>query len=477
MIDVLETEASAIARTARHQAQGAWMIEARALLRLAGPLVITQLAQMAIMTTDLLLLGRYSHANLAAAALGGTIWFSAWLIGGGPAVAVAPMIAQHLGARPRHRGGVRSSLRMGLWAVGLISSAMIPMLLMARPILIAFHQDPELSRLAGQFVGMLAWGLPFSLGYQVLRSFATALGRPHAALWVVLATIGFNALAGWTLIFGHFGAPRLGIIGSGLATTCSQVFSFLLMVAVIHLDPKLRPYRMFRRFARPVLGKLGEVFRLGMPIGVTMIFEATLFNLMTLVMGTFGAAALAAHQITMNLASLTFMVPLGLGMASTVRVGLAAGAGDLAAARRAGEVAFVMAVVFMVTCGVIIFVAAPRIPALYLGHPSAGDAAVIALAVVYLKAAAAFQVFDGVQVVGAQSLRGLKDARMPMILAGGSYWLVGAPVCLILGLTLHMQGLGVWIGFVAGLAAAAVAMTVRFWRLTRTQRPASEGLA
>lgn len=468
---LLEPTLSPGALDAASETAGGWLGEARSLLRLAWPLVLSQLAQMALMTTDLLLLGRYSQTCLAAAAIGGTVWFSAWLVGGGPAAAVSPMIAQHLGARPRHRGGVRSSVRMGLWAIALISAAMFPVLLNARPILLAFHQAPELADLAGQFLRILAFGLPFSLAYQVMRNFATALGRPQASLWVVCATIVWNALAGWTLIFGHFGAPRLGIVGSGLATTSSQVFSCLAMIAVIHLDPKLRPYRMFRRFARPVSAKLAEVFRLGAPIGLTMIFEAMLFNVMTLVMGTFGAHALAAHQIAMNVGSLTFMVPMGLGMAATVRVGVAAGAGDLAGVRRAGLVAFVIATGFMLVCGAVIFAESRQIAGLYLGRLGAAGAATAALAAVYLKGAAAFQVFDGVQVVGAQCLRGLKDARMPMILAGGAYWLVGAPVCLALAYGARMQGVGVWIGFVAGLAAAAVAMSVRFWRLTRS-RPA-----
>jgi MATE family multidrug resistance protein len=444
-----------------------WLGESRALARLAAPLVLTQLAQMAIMTTDLLLLGRYSQTALAAAAIGGTIWYLGWLVGGGPAAAVAPMIAQHLGARPKSRGGVRAALRMGLWAVLLTSAVMTPVLWSARPILLAMHQQPALAEMAGRFVAMLSFGLPFSLGYQVLRNFATALGRPHAALWVAGATILFNALVGWALIFGHLGAPRLGIVGSGLATAGSQAFSFLAMVVVIRLDPRLAPYRMFRRFERAVPAKLGEIFRLGLPIGMTMIFEAMLFNAMTLVMGTFGAAALAAHQITLNAASITFMVPLGLGMASTVRVGLAAGAGDLGAARRAGLVAFGLSTGFMLACGAVIALFSGEIAGLYLGERTAKTAPVIALAATFLKAAAAFQVFDAIQVVGAQALRGLKDARMPMILAGGDYWLIGAPACLILSLGLHLRGLGLWIGFVIALAAAAACMSVRFWLMTR----------
>ena len=184
-----------------------WRVEARALLTLAGPLVLTQLAQMAIGTTDLLLLGRYSKSALAAAAIGNTVYWFAWLLGGGPASAVAPMIAHILGERAGNKGGVRASLRMGLWAVVIVSLVIMPVLFMATPILLALKQEPDLARDAGRFVGLLAFGLPFSLMSMVLRGFANALGHPKAGLWVSAATIGFNALAGWMLIFGHFGFP------------------------------------------------------------------------------------------------------------------------------------------------------------------------------------------------------------------------------------------------------------------------------
>jgi MATE family multidrug resistance protein len=437
---------------------------------LAAPLILTQLAQMAIGTTDLLFLGRFGQSALAAAAIGNTIFFLGWLVGGGPASAVSPMIAQIVGATPAARGGVRASLRMGLWAVAITSLIMVPVMWSAGPILLALGQEPELAHMAGRFCFVLAFGLPFSLGYQALRNFATALGRPRAAMMVMLATIGFNALGGWILIFGNLGAPRLGIVGSGLATASSAVFSFAVMLAIVHLDPKLKIYRVMRRLHRPSLPKLAEVFRLGLPIGMTMIFEAMLFNVMTLIMGTFGTPSLAAHQVAMNVASITFMVPLGLGMASTVRVGRAVGADDMAGVRRAGLTAFGLGAGFMLATGALIFVFSDAIARLYLGGGSVKGAGAVTLAALFLKAAASFQVFDGVQVVGAQSLRGLKDARMPMILAGGSYWLVGAPVCLVLALGLHMRGLGLWIGFCVGLAAAAIAMSLRFWRLTRRPR-------
>ncbi|MBV8593603.1 MAG: hypothetical protein JOZ27_04785, partial [Caulobacteraceae bacterium] len=256
----------------------------------------------------------------------------------------------------------------------------------------------------------------------------------------------------------------------------SQIFSCAAMLALIQATKALRDYRAFRRFRRPHGAKLAEVFRLGVPIGLTMVFEAMLFNSMTLVMGRFGTPALAAHQIALNVASITFMVPLGIGLAATVRVGLAAGAGDSRAARRAGLTAVAVALAFIVLCGAVMALAGAGIAGLYIGGRTAEDLEVIALAALFLKVAAAFQLFDASQVVFALSLRGLKDARAPMLIAAGAYWLVGAPTCIGLGIGLGLKGLGIWIGLAVGLAAAALAMGTRFLRLTGP-RPRRKPLA
>ena len=444
-----------------------WLAEARALLILAAPMAGSQLAQMAIMTTDVVLLGRLSREALAAAAIGNTVFYFAWLIGSGPGMAVAPVVAQILGAQPGDRRHVRATVRMGLWVTMLAALPLMLIMLNARWILSHLGQDPELAAGAGLFVSMLAIGLPFALGYQALRSFTAALGKPVAALWVMLAAIVVNGVLGYGLIFGALGLPKLGLLGSGLATAISSVFQFFAMVVVIRLTPSLRVYRIFRRAHRPVPVRVRELIRLGVPISMTMIFEAMLFNTMTLVMGTFGAVAVAAHQIALNFASITFMVPLGIGMASTVRVGLAAGRDDMAGARRAGVTAMVLSVGLISVVAVFMVLFGKEIAAPYLGSGRAGDDQVIVLGAQFLLIAAAFQVFDALQVVGAQALRGLKDARVPMILAGVSYWLVGAPVCILLGIGMKMQGLGIWIGLAVGLAVAALAMTWRFARITR----------
>ena len=447
-----------------------WAVELAALIRLAAPLAISQLAQMAILTTDVIMLGRLGTRALASAAIGNTVYYFAWLVGNGPAAAVAPLIAQRIGANPGDRAGVRSTARMGLWAALLVSAPLLPVLLSTRAILTRLGQDPGLAEGAGRFVSMLCFGLPFALGFQVLRNFATSLGRPQAALWVMLAAIGYNACADYVLIFGHFGLPRLGLYGAGLATSSSAVFAFLVLFGFIQLTPALRAYRILRRAHRFHWVRLKDLVHLGAPIGVTMLFEAMLFNTMTLVMGRFGAAALAAHQIAINFASITFMAPLGVAMAATVRVGRFDGAGDRAGARRAGVTAMALAVAIVSVAGVGMALYGRDIAGLYVPGRSAGDLRVVTLAASFLAVAAAFQVFDALQVVGALSLRGLKDAHMPMALAGGSYWLAGAPMCLWLGIGLGLKGLGVWIGLAFGLAVAAIAMCVRFHLLTRPRR-------
>ncbi|HEY1614752.1 MAG TPA: MATE family efflux transporter [Rhizomicrobium sp.] len=450
----------------------AWIAEIRALSKLAFPLVFTQLAQMAIMTTDVVMLGRVGKTALASAALGNTVFFFTWLIAYGPVSALAPMIAHIRGARPWDRAGVRAVVRMGFWSIGLLCIPLIALLLCTQPILLLLGQRPELAAGAARFTAMLCWGLPFTLGYQLLRNFSTALSHPKASLWVMVAGIVFNATADYALIFGHFGLPRLELTGSGIATASTFVFSFTAMLAVIRLTPELRRVRIFRRLHRPHWANLAEIFRLGMPIGLTMMFEAMLFNAATLIMGTFGTVTVAAHQIAINVPSITFMVPLGVGMAATVRVGLAAGAGDSEAVRRAGYAAMVLGAGFMSLTAILLFVWPSQIASLYFADDKA-NADVIALAVLFLHVAAAFQIFDGLQVVAALSLRGLKDAHMPMWIAGLSYWLAGFPVCLWLAFGLHMKGFGIWIGLAFALLVAAVLMCGRFWYLSRAPRQAA----
>jgi len=394
-----------------------------------------------------------------------------WLLGSGLPMAVSPVIAHVQGAhiagtKQRDQREVRIAVRMGLWSVALISLPLLAVLIFTRPILIALGQEPMLASDAATFMSGLAWGLPFAMAFQVLRSFSTALSRAVPPLVVMGAAVLWNAGFDYALIFGHFGFPTVGLYGAGLASASSNIFSFVAMLAVCLAVPALKRYRILHRLWQWHRQSFAELFRLGLPIGITMVFEVALFNGAALAMGVIGLPSLAAHQIAITIPSLTFMIPLGIGLAATVRVGMAAGAGDAIAARRAGFTAIAMAALFM-CCAALVLLLWPReIASLWLPDiPENAD--VLALAVSYLAVAAAFQLVDGIQVAASMSLRGLKDARGPMWLAGASYWLAGAPMCLILAFPLGLKGFGIWLGLAFGLLVAAVTLTTRFAILSK----------
>ena len=452
-------------------ARAGWVLEARELLKLAVPLAATQVAQMIILATDTAMLGHFSKDALASAALGNTIFFLAWLMGCGLPMAVSPVIA-HIqgeygdGAGARDHRGVRAAVRMGLWSVALCMPFFLVLLYFTRDLLEFFGEDPKLAAGAALYMSTLAWALPFALAFQVLRSFSTALSRAVPPLIVMALAVLVNGLGDYALIFGHFGMPRLGLLGAGLASASSNFFSFVVLLAFCLLAPKLRDYRILHRLLRPHWQTLTELLRLGVPMGITMVFEVALFNGATLAMGAFGTASIAAHQIAITIPSLTFMVPLGIGLAATVRVGMAAGSGNAIAARRAGLTAMAMAMGFMCATALLLLLYPREIAGLWL--PDTPDnAGVLALAVTFLHVAAAFQLMDGVQVTAAMSLRGLKDARWPMWLAGTSYWLAGAPMAALLAFGLGMKGLGIWLGLAIGLLVAAILLSTRFFILSR----------
>ncbi|MEJ1970741.1 MAG: MATE family efflux transporter [Rhizomicrobium sp.] len=380
----------------------AWIAETRELLKLAGPLILTQLAQMAIGTTDTLMLARFSTAALAGAVLGNTMFYFCWLLGSGPTAAVAPMIAHILGADPGDRTHVRVVARMGFWSVLMIGLPLVVFLQFAHPILLALGQSEQLAGAASRFVMPLSVGLPFSLAFQVLRNYSTALSRPHASLIVMGISVCLNVVFDYALIFGHFGFPRLGLLGSGIASATSFAVSFLIMLLVVRLTPRLHLHRIFRDALTPDWGKLKEIYVLGLPIGLTMLFEATLFFSSNFFMGHFGLDHLAAHTIAMNVPSITFMVPLGVAMAATVRVGLAAGSGDSQAVRRAGWAAIGVATGFMAVTSMVLWNWPFALAQLYLPATPANMPALL-LAVAFLHVAAVFQIADGVQVTAALS--------------------------------------------------------------------------
>ena len=321
--------------------------------------------------------------------------------------------------------------------------------------------------------------LPF-LCFLVLRSFLSALERPLWTLVVSAGSVPVNAVLAYGLIFGRFGLPELGLAGGGVATTLSSTLMLLGLAAVIVADRRFRRYRLFGRWWRADPSRLSALWRLGLPIGATLAFEVTIFNAAAFVMGLIGAASLAAHAVALQIASLSFMVPLGLSQAVTVRVGRAYGAGDRAGVLRAGWTSYALGVGFMAVMALVLVAVPHALVGVFLDRGDSRNAAVIELAVTFLAFAALFQVVDGAQAVGAGMLRGLSDTRVPMIYAAAGYWGVGAPLGVALAFGTDLRGVGIWIGLATGLAAVAALMLWRWLsreRLGLTRRPLPEGEA
>ncbi len=436
--------------------------EIGATARLAWPIVLTNLAQIAITTTDVVMMGWLGPASLAAGTLGANLYYAFFVIGLGLAMAPSPLMAQALGRRRRALAEVRRSLRMGLWLVALAMLPVMALLWHAEAILLLLGQDPALSADAASYVRAMMWGLIPFLWFMVLRGFTAALERPRPALVVSLAGIVFNAASNWVLMFGNLGAPALGLVGAGISSTLSAV---LMCAALAVICARRRPFSRFAPFGRlwrPRWQRLGELVRVGTPIAGALGFEVTVFNAAVFLIGLISATELAAHAIAIQLASVTFMVPMGLGQAATVRVGLAAGAGDAPGVGRAGWVALAMGVSFMAAMAGLFLTIPGLFVAGFLDLRAEGAAEVAAIATALLGLAGVFQIADGAQTIAAGALRGLKDTRVPMIFAGLGYWVFGLPTGAALAFLAGWGAFGVWVGFVVGLGVVAV-LLVRRW--------------
>ena len=452
---------------ANRASRAPWRAELAALAALGLPMAATQLIQYSVMTVDALMIGRLGPEPLAAAALGLVVFFAAWLIGFGPAIAVSPLVSQSLGADENNVDDVRISVRMALWAIGFLALPIFLMFFLTEHIALALGQPAELARRAGPYVIALAPGWPFAMGVIILRNFLAAIGETRAPLLVVTATTLLNAFLNWLLIYGHWGFPRLELVGAGIASSVVNICGFFALVLFIRADARARRFHLFREFLTPHWERFREVVRLGWPIGVTVAFEGMLFNACVFVMGRIGVNEVAAYQVALNVSSIAFMAPLGLSMAGGVRVGLAAGAGDRARVKRAAALTILLSIA-AIMCVAIPTMLAPEIVAgFYLDRNDPANAVVIAMVAKFLVIAAAFMLFDATQVASAQALRGLKDVRIPMVITGIAYWAIGFPVAAYLGLMTEIGAVGVWWGLLSGLFAAAAMLATRLYFLTR----------
>lgn len=441
--------------------------EFAATLKLAGPLIASNLAANAIATTDILMLGRLGPEYLAASALAVNLYNLLLLTGVGFSIAISPMIAAALGRRKGAARDSRRTFRMGLWLVTFYAAAGTLLLSFAEPLFRLLGQDPRLSVLGGQFMDVLRWALwPTLLGF-LMRNLLTAFDRAWVPLVVVLAGVGLNAFLNYALIFGHFGFPALGLEGSALATLITNLAMLALQVLAVMRLPRLRMMHLFGRFWRSDWPRFVELFRLGAPIALTWSFEVGVFSAAVYLMGLIDTISVAAHVIALQLAALAFMVPLGLSQAATVRVGYAFGAGDGPWIARAGRVAIVCALAFALASALVMWLFPRELASLFLDLSAPDSAAVLALAVQFLLIAAVFQLADGAQVIGAAILRGLHDTRVPMLFAAFGYWVVGIGAGTTLAFFTPLQGRGIWVGLALGLAVVSVLM---LWRWSRRER-------
>ena len=418
-----------------------WKESYVATLQLAWPLVLTNFAQAAMIVTDVIFIGRLGAQALAASSLAVNIYHSFAFFAFGLVSAVAPMVAREKGSYAHDMRQTRRIVRQGLWTAVLISIPAMFLLWHGQGFLAAIGQDPALVEEAGRYLRALLWAMPPFLGFVVLRSFISALERPGWALVMSIAAILLNALGNWLLIFGNWGFPKLGIMGSGIASATAMLCMFLGLAAVIMIDRRFRRYHVFGRFWRADWSKLKA-------IGHALHFH--------------GEAELAAHAVAIQVVTLAFMTQLGIAQAATVRVGLAYGAGDALGVTRAGWSAFILGTSFMVlTATAMITIPKPLI-GIFLDIDVPNHQPVLVLATSFLIVAAIFQLVDAAQVLAGGMLRGLHDTRVPMWYAAIGYWGIGLPLSYFLSQYTTLGGIGVWVGLASGLAAVSVLMVQRW---------------
>jgi MATE family multidrug resistance protein len=429
-------------------------------LKLAVPLALTQLGQIAMMTTDLAFIGRLGSETVAAAALAHTVFFVIFTFGLGLVSAVAPLAAQAFGARdPRM---VRRALRVGLWAAVLISAPLMILPFRGEAILTALGQAPTAARLAQQYLFGLAWGILPALWFIAIRGFMSAVNRPEPVLWITLAAIPANALLVYPLLYGKWGLPELGLFGAGLATSIVNLGTFL---AGLWFTARRRPFRKYHVLGRiwridwPLMAKLVVI---GAPISMAFLLEYGLFGAAGLLMGLISTSALAAHQIALQIAAILYMVPFGISMAATVRVGHAVGRRDSDAVKRAGYVAIMLGTAFMAAMTFAVILGRFLIAEIFLGE--AVDATATLTATLLL-VGSTFFITDGIQTVANGALRGMNDTRIPLLFATFSYWLVGFTSAWAFGFWTPLGAAGVWVGLSIGTVVFAALLILRFRRL------------
>ncbi len=445
-----------------------WSNEIGRLVTLAGPLIVNNLSIAGMQFADAVMSGRISAGTLAAVAVGGSVWFFFFTAGLGIMMAISPIASRLFGAGNLKRIGryTRHGVYLG-FAFG------IPIILGAQfgvaPLLEAIGIDPGFRDMTVGYTKAIAWGAPGIFAFLALRFTTEGIGVTKPIMYVSIFALASNVFLNWVLMYGKLGAPALGAIGCGYASAITMWLIALILATYMYLHPRYRPMHIFTRIGRPRLRVVREIVGLGLPIAVMITAEAGLFNAVAVLMGTLGTAITAAHQIAINFAATTFMIPLALSSAITVRVGHELGAGNLHRARYAGGFGIVVCGLFM-TCSALFMLAfRDAIVSLYTDDPI-----VTGIAISLLLMAAIFQVADGVQIGAAGALRGYKDTRVPMLINTFAYWVLAFPLAFMAAVTYALPPNYIWGGFVIGLSTAAILLTWRYASISRVRPLAAE---
>lgn len=424
------------------------------------PIVGSNLAMMLIGVTDIVMVGWHSVEELAALILATTLFFNIFILGSGVAFAVMPMVSS--AAAVGNDTTVRRSTRMALWLSVVYGLFALPMFYMSETIFLALGQQPELARHAADYMWILAPAIIPSLWANVMRSYLSAMEFTKVIMLITcgiaILNVGFNHV----LIFGNYGFPELGIQGAAIASLLVNfLMAIITSIYAVHILPQ---HALFARFYRPDWGALIKVFKLGAPIGLSILAETGLFSAASVMMGWIGVIALAAHGIALQLASLTFMAHLGLSSAVTIRMGNAAGRKDRSAMLDVTKAGAVISVCWSLLTIILFAGFGAQLISLFLDADEAARDAIIAYGIILLWIAALFQLVDGGQVLAIGLLRGVQDTAIPMVITVIGYWGVGVPIAYFLGFYTPLAGSGIWLGLVAGLSFAAVGLSVRFRR-------------
>jgi multidrug resistance protein, MATE family len=433
-----------------------YRLEATTLLRLAGPLIAAQLAQLSLGFVDAVMAGRLGGRDLAAVTLGVSILWPICAAWSAILLAVSPSVAQLFGAGKRERIGY--TVRQGLWLAALVSVGAF-FSLRYSPIILRYSGTPsELIPVTTGFLRAIAWGAPGLCIFQVLRSYSEGISMTRPVMYTSVAAIAANLAGDYILMYGKLGMPRMGGVGCGVASAIVMWMNALILLAWVLTHKTFRPDGALARFEWLHWPEIRSLAKIGIPMSLGWFLEASLLAIVALELGKFGTAVIAGHQIALNVASLTATIPTGLALAITVRVGRAAGRGDIDSARLAGFTGILLAGAVMVVSALCIFAFPNAIAGIYTSDPAARK-----MGVTLLLLAAVFQIPDGLQISAAGALRGLKDTRSPMIITFFAYWVIALPLGYVLGIVHGGGGTAIWLAIIAGITIAAILLNARFY--------------